>query len=272
MARVTVIIATYNWSTVLPWSIASVLGQTFSDFELLVVGDGCTDDSELVVSRIADPRVRWISLPARCGHQSGPNNEGIRQARGDVIAYLGHDDLWLPHHLEVAVGALDADGDAVRTIYASVRADGRVGPGSGAPSAFAHRRSVVDRAGGWPDYRKIAALPEEDFQARIAAAGFKTTFVKRCTAVKPHASWRRDVYRERPSHEQRAWLERIRSEPDLETTLLADMAFGAVAHPPLWVRIPRLILRPWVWPDAVMRRLHIKGHAIRRMQRFKGVR
>src|SRR5688572_29309589 len=98
--RITVIIATYNWSTVLPYSIGSVLGQSLTDFELLVIGDGCTDDSEQVVSGIGDPRVQWINIP-RHGHQSGPNNEGIRRARSGYIAYLGHDDLWLPHHFEV---------------------------------------------------------------------------------------------------------------------------------------------------------------------------
>src|SRR5687767_7950927 len=105
--RVTVVMATYNWSSVLPYSIASVLEQTFTDFELLVVGDACTDDSAEVVNAIGDPRVRWIDLQPRAGHQSGPNNEGIRQARGEFIAYLGHDDLWLPHHLASALAALD---------------------------------------------------------------------------------------------------------------------------------------------------------------------
>src|SRR4051812_6823095 len=83
--RVTVIIATYNWSTVLPYAIHSVLAQTMSDFELLVVGDGCTDDSEQVVAAIKDPRVRWINLPANTGHQAGPNNRGLPATR----AYCG---------------------------------------------------------------------------------------------------------------------------------------------------------------------------------------
>src|SRR6185295_8796685 len=107
----TIIIPTFNWSTVLPYSIGSVLRQTFSDFEVLVVGDGCTDDSETVVKAIGDRRLRWINLPANTGHQSEPNNEGLRQARGELIAYLGHDDLWLPHHLSCLVAALDAGAD-----------------------------------------------------------------------------------------------------------------------------------------------------------------
>ena len=107
MPRVTVVIATYNWATVLPYSIGSVLDQTFTDFEVLVVGDGCTDESGDVVTAVDDPRVHWRNLPSNVGHQSGPNNAGIRAASGDVIAYLGHDDLWLPNHLELLVSEID---------------------------------------------------------------------------------------------------------------------------------------------------------------------
>ena len=87
--HVTVVIPTYNYAGVLEYSISSVLDQTFRDFELLVVGDGCTDDSERVVRSIGDARVQWVNLPRNTGHQTGPNNEGLRRARGEVIAYLG---------------------------------------------------------------------------------------------------------------------------------------------------------------------------------------
>src|ERR1041385_1945984 len=101
MPRVSVIIPTYNWSSVLRYSIRSALWQTMQDFELIVVGDGCTDDSAEVVASFQDPRVSWHNLPSNCGSQSIPNNKGLELARGQYVAYLGHDDIWLPQHLEI---------------------------------------------------------------------------------------------------------------------------------------------------------------------------
>src|SRR4029078_7901504 len=112
----TVIMATFNQSQVLPYSIGSVIDQTWTDWELLVIRDGGTDDSGRVVAAIGDPRVRWIDLQPGTGHQYGPNNEGLRQARGEIVAYLGHDDLWLPHHLSLAVHAIDTGADFVHAI------------------------------------------------------------------------------------------------------------------------------------------------------------
>lgn len=268
--RVTIIMATYNWSAVLPYSIGSALEQRFTDFELLVIGDGCTDDSERVVSEIKDPRVRWINIP-RVGHQSGPNNEGLRQARGAYIAYLGHDDLWLPHHLAQLVAALDAGADLAHSSAAMVRLDGTAHPWTAMPSVTMHRRSMTERMGGWRNYWELTVLPEEDFYQRARDGGMSLTFVKRLTCIKFPAGWRRDVYRERPSHEQAAWLERIRSEPDLETNLLIDMAYAPLKPPPVVVRIAALLLRPWRWPEAILRRIPRKGAVIRKMIRFKGV-
>lgn len=217
--RVSVIIPTYNWSSVLPYSIGSVLRQTMGDFELLVVGDGCTDDSEHVVAGIGDPRLRWINLPANTGHQSGPNNEGLRQARGELIAYLGHDDLWLPHHLQAHVIAIEASGaDMTHSLLALVEADagdvwavppwpefGAWGP----PSCTVHRRSVTEALGGWLNYREVNVPPDIDLWRRVRGAGYRFTFVPRLTAIKFPASTRRGVYQTRPCHEQAAWSARI---------------------------------------------------------------
>mgnify|MGYP003477863702 CR=1 FL=1 len=89
MPRVSVIIATYNRSDVLRCAIRSVLAQSFGDFELLVVGDGCTDDSAAVVAGFADERVRWDNLEQNAGSQSAPNNRGLALARGRYVAFTG---------------------------------------------------------------------------------------------------------------------------------------------------------------------------------------
>jgi glycosyltransferase involved in cell wall biosynthesis len=232
LPRVTVIIPTYNWSSVLPYSIGSVLRQTMADFELLVVGDGCTDDSERVVAGIDDSRVRWINLPANTRHQCGPNNEGLRQARGGLIAYLGHDDLWLPHHLAALVSAIDQSGaDITHSLVACVDPDGDVWPVTpwpehgawGPPSCIVHRRRVSDALGGWRDYRDINVEPETDLLRRARQAGFRFTLVPRLTAIKFPASTRRGVYQSRPCHEQAEWSARIESEPDFEAVQLARL-------------------------------------------------
>ena len=165
--RVSVIIPTYNRSAVLRHAIASVLAQSFADFELLVVGDCCTDDSAAVVAGFGDPRIRWFNLPANSGHQSGPNNEGLRQARGELIAYLGHDDLWLPHHLQTLAAAIDEGADIAAGITEFV------GPGELrldiAPSAGIYRPGIwlpptgfMHRRRGQRENRRLARLSRAD--------------------------------------------------------------------------------------------------------------
>jgi GT2 family glycosyltransferase len=231
--RVTVIIPTYNWSAVLPYAISSVLDQTMDDFELLVVGDGCTDDTEQVVASIPDPRVRWINLPSNSGHQARPNNRGLQEARGEFVAYLGHDDLWLDHHLECMTSTLEKTGAGVAYSLLSRIAPGKqigspVFPmpehGSGGPpSCTVYRRSVTDLIGGWKDYRELDVAPETDLFRRAQTAGFATVFVPRLTAIKFPASVRKNVYRDKPSHEQAYWLEKIRSRRDFEASHLIEM-------------------------------------------------
>lgn len=249
--RVTVIIATYNWSTVLPYAIDSVLGQTMRDFELLVVGDGCTDDSEQVVAGIKDPRVRWINLPENTGHQTGPNNRGLQEARGEFIAYLGHDDLWLSHHLQCTTDALEATGCAfAHSLLILVFPDQDVGipvlpkpqyGWGGPPSCRVHRRSVVDKIGGWNDYRTLSIPPETDFFSRAQAAGFEATIVPRLTTIKFPASRRKNAYRERPNHEQADWLKRIRSDADFEAVHLVRVISKMVDDIPREMPARRLL-------------------------------
>jgi hypothetical protein len=96
------------------------------------------------------------------------------------------------------------------------------------PSCMAHRRRVTETIGSWSHWRDLPrrTVPESDLWRRAEAAGYRIGFTHRLTAIKFPGSWRRDCYRTLPSHEQAAWFERIRTEPDLEVRLLMDFVVG----------------------------------------------
>jgi len=110
---VSVVIPTYNRAGTVIDAVRSVLAQHFEDFELIVVDDGSTDDTEARVAAIADDRLRYIA--GQHAGVSAARNLGVRRATGSVIAFLDSDDVWRPDKLarEVDVLAKHPEVDAV---------------------------------------------------------------------------------------------------------------------------------------------------------------
>jgi GT2 family glycosyltransferase len=102
--RVTVLLAAYNGGAYLHEAVDSVLAQTFDDFELLIVDDGSTDGS--VAGLPSDRRIRVLRNEHNIG-QIPSLNRGLREARGEYVARLDHDDVCLPRRLEAQVSVLD---------------------------------------------------------------------------------------------------------------------------------------------------------------------
>lgn len=112
---VSVIIATYNRSSLLlERSLASILGQTYTNFEVIVVGDHCTDNTFDLLAAVEDPRLRYTNLAQRGPYPedarrrwmvagSPAMNEGLRMAKGDFITHLDDDDTHPAHRLELLV-------------------------------------------------------------------------------------------------------------------------------------------------------------------------
>jgi glycosyltransferase involved in cell wall biosynthesis len=116
-----VIVIAYNCADYLGHAIESVLGQTWTRLELIVVDDGSTDNTAEVVRRVSDSRVTYVRQMNK-----GPNaarNEGIRRARGDYIAFLDCDDWWLPSKLEKQIAKAAAHPEIGLVYSLAIRVD-----------------------------------------------------------------------------------------------------------------------------------------------------
>ncbi|MEV8535702.1 glycosyltransferase [Streptomyces sp. NPDC051211] len=214
--RISVICPTFNRSRPILDTLASVTAQTVTDWEMLVVSDGSTDDTDDCVreAALADPRIRLLRAE-RHGHPSGPRNLALAEARGEVVAYLDHDDRWRPDHLALILSLIGTGADLVATGFELQDPKGRSTARSEPhemcwhpelqllgvifePSRVAHRRGLAERVGGW---RAGAGLEDWDLWLRMADAGARVaTSAERTTVLLDDAGTRR--HRIPPRH----WL------------------------------------------------------------------
>jgi len=109
MPKTSVIIPTYNRSGMVKEAISSVLDQTEPNFEIIVVDDGSTDDTRIVVESLADKRVSYF-YKTNAGPASA-RNFGLSKAMGEYVAFLDSDDLWPTNYLDVMVANLGNNQD-----------------------------------------------------------------------------------------------------------------------------------------------------------------
>ncbi len=147
---VSVVVAAYNYGRFLGGALASALGQTFRDLEVILIDDGSTDDTEDVArAHLTDGRLRYL----RTDHLGQPaaKNAGVRACRAPLVAFLDADDVWLPHKLERQVGLFRRD------------------PGLGVVYA---RRLLIDEE-GWELHYEQPPL----YRGEVPGAMFRQNFV-----------------------------------------------------------------------------------------------
>lgn len=236
---VSIITATYNRSNVLAFALESVRWQTYQHWELWVIGDACTDDTEQVVAFFRDPRIHFVNLTHNVGEQSGPNNVGGQYAQGQYIAYLNHDDLWLPDHLATAVNVLaHTNADLVFTLVEAVQRDApnllygevpitvRQPPIFTPASTWVFRQELLKTIGPWRYYRECYRIPSQEWLFRAWRAGKTLHMVPRLTVVAIPSGRRIGSYANREVEEHQHYFDRVRSEPDFRSRELAAMGFA----------------------------------------------
>ncbi|HET7718260.1 MAG TPA: glycosyltransferase family 2 protein [Bauldia sp.] len=252
---VSVIVSTYNWSSALRCALRSVQLQTLKEIEVLIVGDGCTDDSEEVVLSFKDPRFQWHNLPRNFGSQYAPNNHGLQLARAKWVAYLGQDDVWHPRHLEACLQAANAQNADFIASLAIMYGP----PGSGwramsgllvdgvysyedfmPPSSWMHRKAIARKIGYWKRPDETPLPVDCTFLRDAVEAGARIGCTDEVTVFKFNAAWRRDAYRVKPTGEQEAILAKIEAGGEFRDRELVDVMKAVAADRYLPVRMPSL--------------------------------
>jgi glycosyltransferase involved in cell wall biosynthesis len=209
-----VLLPTHNRADVLTYAIQSVLAQTIQDFELLIVGDGCTDNSAEVVNSFNDSRIQWFDLPKAPNFGYANRNIALKPARGSLIAFMAHDDLWFSDHLEILMKAFIDETIEIaysRPLWAIPQ--GMIVPGTFnlhipekleryinkeeariPASCFVHRKECFSKYGYLDE--TLSRSADWDLWARFIQGGDKKNFayIEQPTCLHFKANWQTEKY------------------------------------------------------------------------------
>ena len=274
---ISIVTATYNRSRSLACTIEAIRQQTYTNWELIVVGDACTDDTFDVVAGFDDERIRFHNLADNVGEQAGPNNYGWSVAGGDVVAFCNHDVIWLPGHLTASYEALLTGqrdlvfgttaiigGDAPLPLqWADLRIalDGIPSAGTWDPgllnastvsaSAMVMRRALLERLNGWRLGRECASEPSQDLLYRAWRAGARIGAIGMVTGVTAPSGMRPGSYVGNVAAESE-WLLGQIGRPDFAAELLAAATETNDSYDSRHERRPRRTVRVFARTVALL--------------------
>ncbi len=264
-ALVSVVIPAYNAGPFITEALQSVLGQTYSNLEVIVVDDGSTDDTR---ERVAAFGGRVTLIPQANSGAAVARNTGIRYSHGTYLAFLDADDVWLPNKVARLVEALERSADAGAAYHGYVAME-ETGAVVGQPVIPAHDgdvlqplllgcffgppmvmipRACLNRVGGFDPDLKLGE--DWDLFLRIALAGLPIRRVPevlvRCRAHRMNTT--RDLAR--TAVFGRIVLDRTFADPRLPARLLTQR-FRIAAYKTHAIFQAGRCLRAGLWPDGV---------------------
>lgn len=281
---VSVIIATYNSSHLLKYAISSVLLSDFNEWELIVVGDHCTDNTDACVASFGDERIRFINLERNSGQQATPNNIGIRASRGEYVAFLNQDDMYLDNHLSGSLDLIRHTGaDIVCSAYAVVQPtridkideqkivahiQGYSPSGCFKPkefqvaSSWLLKRVVTEEVGPWKLENETYVTPSQDWLFRAWRNGKIIRYKDQISLVVIYSGQRKDSYRKKHSPEHDFIFREV-----VESNALRDQV---LASDPEKKSLPLLGQKLVDFYDSILIRHNIHPHTPRKFIRWGG--
>ena len=119
---VTVVVPTHNRPDFLKKTLQSILEQTYSNLEIIVISNGRNDKNKGVVDSLCDARLIYVDQD-NSGGPASPRNHGIRLTKGQYVAFCDDDDLWMPNKLDLQISALENNLDHAVCFSKMVRFD-----------------------------------------------------------------------------------------------------------------------------------------------------
>ncbi len=233
---VTIFVATFNRADLLAITLQSILLQDFQDYEVWVMGDGCTDHSGEVVAAIGDARFQWYNLPKNHKSPYIAYNEGFRRAKGQYIAYLEHDDLWFPDYLSTMLKTIkEQKVDVVKAMLVYYKNNGVVHCKGEIldrylwfpehPSITIHSRKIIDDNVLWGNPYEVGQSADSYFFQLLYDKGYTHYYLKDFLGIL-FSSYTFQIYQAK-QFIQKDFLEKIKNIEDLQSlkyAILLDCA------------------------------------------------
>lgn len=305
---ISIIMATYRGSHFLVHSIPSVINQDYQNWELIVVGDGCTDETQQVVESFGDSRIRFFNLEKNSGQQATPNNFGLSQATGQLIAFLNQDDLFFPDHLSKSVREFKSDDvdflivpgikilSSTKEIFecgrygvelCSVHPDGKFSTNVfSVASTWVLRKEVYHKLGDWKREQDLYVTPSQAWIFEASQQGIRFKFPNWTGVLVILSGERKNSYLQKSSYEHEFFAPRM-GDPVMKNQLLEkaavsaqkELQFQLFFNPKVLIKrvfglvIDKVLLSFGIHPSALRhwRAWGKKGNLIRKVRKDTGL-
>mgnify|MGYP001597557789 CR=1 FL=1 len=245
---ISIVMATYNSSHLLKYSIGSLLDSDFDNWELIVIGDCCTDNTEDVIHSFNDDRIRFLNLEENSGQQARPNNIGLSMTKGRYVAFLNQDDMLYPSHLTACIQEIQSSDSDMLVIPGlvvkpstkkslehqkfevnldSVHVNGKYSPKVfSVASSWFMKKEIIPKVGPWKMENEVYCYSSQEWLYRAWKTGVAMHFPSRVGLLIIYSGPRGGIHKKSMRFEHEYFYNKI-SDTSFQKALMEKAAIHA---------------------------------------------